>query len=67
MREAPARTRLSRATVRRAIRLGKLRATRPYGVRRLVVSADALAEFLRPNPIITREGAKASDARRCGP
>jgi excisionase family DNA binding protein len=48
--EAAARARLSRATVRRAIRLGRLRALRPDGVRRLVVPAEALAAFLQPVP-----------------
>jgi excisionase family DNA binding protein len=42
-------TKLSPATVRRAIRLGHLRAVRPTGVRRLLISADALEAFLKPS------------------
>jgi excisionase family DNA binding protein len=46
--EVAARTRLSRASVRRAIRLGRLRALRPDGIRRLLIPADALRAFLQP-------------------
>jgi excisionase family DNA binding protein len=48
--EVAARTRLSRASVHRAIRLGRLRALRPDGVRRLLIPSDALQEFLQPSP-----------------
>jgi excisionase family DNA binding protein len=60
--EVALRVRLSRATVRRAIRLGQLRALRPHGIRRVVVPTDAVEEFLRPSPRSLRMRDKAPEA-----
>jgi excisionase family DNA binding protein len=50
IKEVATRTKLSRSSVHRAIRLGRLRVLRPDGVRRLLIPADALRAFLQPSP-----------------
>jgi excisionase family DNA binding protein len=46
VQETAAQLRVAPHTVRRAIRLHRLRALRPRGIRRVLVPASAIAEFL---------------------
>jgi excisionase family DNA binding protein len=55
IKEVATRTKLSRSSVHRAIRLGRLRVLRPDGVRRLLIPADALRAFLQPSPRVRDE------------